>query len=294
MADKLKPDMLDSVDAGLSKPTPVVLAHAYCATVISNLEGWRGFKLSSAKEISEVTISQVDTRIRRLEMTANINPPPPVDIPSWDSLMWRVARLHRMMPAGATTIRFGAAPPLITPSLDLLRTTMASIGGVGLQSWAVFTEGDDLEKGDRIISAAAQYLCNLAGKRGFKIIGSFELALNCSLALELSLDKDANPRLYIGPRTHPMPGQGLVGSPARSPLKTCCGCCSCSCHTGPGLFPRVVNVTKPKRAKQRNVKARIANVFRKLAFWRRCRSADDSDSDSDASSTTTGSSSTLN
>ncbi|KAI1304414.1 hypothetical protein F5Y03DRAFT_179194 [Xylaria venustula] len=293
MADTLKPDMLDSVDAELSKPTTPVLAQAYCATVISNLEGWRGLKLSCAKEISEVTISQVDMRIRRLEMTTSINPPPPVDIPSWESLMWRVARLHRMM-VGVTPNRFGQAPPIITPSLDLLRTTMASIGGMGPQSWAVFTEGEDLENGDRMIPAAAQYLCNLAGKRGFKIIGSFELAASCNLALELSLDRDANPALYVGPGP-PLPRQGMPVPPARSFPKVCCGCCACSCHNKASLPPRVVNVTKGKykRPNQRSVRARITYVFRKLAFWRR-RSADDSDSDSIASATTTGSSSTLN
>ncbi|KAI0905913.1 hypothetical protein F4823DRAFT_566261 [Ustulina deusta] len=295
MTDALKPDMLDSVD----KPSASMLAQAYCATVVSNLEGWRGGVLPCTRERRGATIDQLDARVRRLESVDAINPPPPMDTPSWDSLMWRVARLHRKMPGGAAVNRMCGSPPLITPTMTLLRSTLAAIGGVGPQSWAVFAEEADLEEDD-VLQVAAQFLCHLAGKRGFKIVGSFELKQNCKLALELSLDTDMNSGFYVGPAFH-VPRQRLdVGVVPRAGLlplqKSCCGCCACSCHNinrapKPGVLKWMTGkYHEERRARKMGVKARITRVFRKLAFWRRRRV---SETDSDVSSITTRTSSTF-
>ncbi|KAI1124363.1 hypothetical protein F5Y10DRAFT_280260 [Nemania abortiva] len=296
--DTLKPNMLDSIDADLSKPSANMEAKAYCATVISNLEGWRGELLPCTREGRRVAIEQLDLRLRRLENIDGIHPPPPMDAPSWDSLQWRVARLHRKMPQGPVAMnKFPAAPPHITPSMALLQTTVESIGSLGPQlgpqSWAAFTSKDTDLEGDDLLQTAAQYLCHLAGRRSYKIAGSFELKQNCKLALDLSLDADANLPFYGGGMIRPRMG----GVPPRvGPM----GCCNCACHGPPRIVtatpePRVVSWMTQKyhqerRARRRGLKARIGRVFRKLAFWNRYSGQD---TDSDASSITTRSSSTL-
>ncbi|TRX91831.1 hypothetical protein FHL15_007384 [Xylaria flabelliformis] len=295
MEDTLKPGM-DSIDVELSKPSTNKEAQAYCATVISNLEGWRGWALPGAKEGGQITIIHLDTRVRRLENRDGINPPPPMDMPSWDSLSWRVARLHRKMLQAPVSRRLYSTPPHITATLELLRSTVASIGGVGPQSWAAFIGKEESLEGDGLVQAAAQFLCYLAGKRGYKTIGSFGLQETCIMALDLSLDVDANSGPQIIQVTKPK-SMGAM-PPKQVPLpvqKVCCGCCGCHCHSSSGPKPGVLRWAtkkyyKEKQASRTGVKARIAGVFRRLAFWkRRC----EDDTDSDASSTTSGSSSTV-
>ncbi|KAI1752928.1 hypothetical protein F4782DRAFT_106441 [Xylaria castorea] len=300
MEDALKPSM-DSIDVELSKTSTNREAQAYCVTVISNLEGWKGWALASTKECRQPTIVQLDTRIRRLECRDGINPPPPLDMPSWDSLVWRVARLHRRMPQGPVSInKLFSMPPHITGTLELLRSIVASIGGVGPQSWAVLIEKEENLEGDDLLQTAAQFLCYLAGRRGYKIIGSFDLQQICSLALDLSLDADANSGFYTGSpfqAARPMQMMGgqppLVG-PKSVQKKGCCGCCGCSCHAAVAkpILKWMVGgkYHKERKASRTGVKARIAGVFRKLAFWKRHRG---DDTDSDASSITTRTSSTI-
>ncbi|KAI1426092.1 hypothetical protein F5Y12DRAFT_307823 [Xylaria sp. FL1777] len=298
-SDMLKSDILDSIDVEPLKPSTNLKAQAYCATVVSNLEGWRSRPFPCTKESRGVTIDQLDMRVRRLETIDAINPPPPMDTPSWDSLMWRVARLHRKMPMGPTVHRLCGAPPLLTPTPDLLRSIVTSIGGgMGPHPWAMLAGAEDLDNED-LLPAAAQFLCYFAGSRRFKVVGSFELERNCKLALDLSLDADAHQGPFVGPV--PPPDLGLMGRAGPRPLaKGCCGCCSCLCHNNsrkvPVAKPRVIDwmtgkYYEEKRARRTGVKARIARVFKKLAFWRR---RGDSDTDSDTSSISTRSSSTFN
>ena len=191
--------------------------------------------------------------------------------------------------------RLCGAPPYITPTLDLLESVTASLGGMGLLSWATFKEKESLE-GDALLQSAAQFLCYIAGQRRFKVVGSFGLKENCKLALDMSLDPNANtsfgPPISFPPHPVPIMGRGV---PPPVATKGCCGCCGCSCHK-PTKAKRAVlswmvgKYDEEKRAKRTGVKARIARAFRKLAFWRRDR---DDDTDSDVSSITTRTSSTL-
>ncbi|KAI8952772.1 hypothetical protein F4801DRAFT_187806 [Xylaria longipes] len=298
MADTLKPGMLDPIDVELSKTPTNGEAQAYCATLISNMEGWKRWALPSTKEGRQATIARLDTRVRRLENIDGINSPPPMDMPSWDSLVWRVARLYRKMRQGpAVANKPLLAPPHITATVNLLRNTVASIGGVGPQSWAVFIEEESLEEDD-LIQAAAQFLCHLAGKRGYKIVGSFDLEETCKLAMALSLDADANPSLYTSFALQvgrPGIGRGVGGKPLEV-RKLCCNCCGCSCHLPRETAKPVVlkwmtkKYHKEKQASRTGVRARIAGAFGKLAFWRRSHG---DETDSDTSSTTTRSSSTF-
>ncbi|KAI1164076.1 hypothetical protein F5B18DRAFT_284954 [Nemania serpens] len=295
MADKLKPSVLDSTDAETLAPSTNMAAEAYCATVISNLEGWRLRTLPRTKEGRRATIEQLDIRVRRIENMESINPPPPMDTPSWDSLMWRVARVHRRMPQGRAVMQgLAAAPPYITPTIALLRSIMASIEGEGPQSWATFVEKDmDLADDDELLQAAAQFLCYTAGRKCYKIVGSFDLKQTCKLALDLSLDTDMNSGLLVGV------GRGMAPlAPLRRVGSLACGCCGCSCHHNaretmpkPSVLRWMTGkYREEKQARRTGVKARIARAFGKLAFWNRRR---DEDSDSDVSSITTRTSSTF-
>ncbi|KAI2642544.1 hypothetical protein GGS21DRAFT_177230 [Xylaria nigripes] len=309
--DTPKTSISDPLEEEQPKPRRNMAAQAYCATVVANLEGWRGGTLPGTKEARRITIDQLDTRVRRLENLDGIHPPPPMDMPSWDSLTYRVARLHRNMPPEPIGVmnKLMATPPHIMPSTALLQSTVAAIGGVGPQSWAVFIGEDGNLEGENLLQAAAQFLCYLAGKRGYRVVGSFELRSNCILALDMSLDADANSGFYVGPAFHtdgfrprPRPGPGFVPRMGRVPptQKACCGCCACSCHrTARNTLPRP-NVLRwitekyhtERRASRMGIKGRIAGAFKKLAFWR-CRPDNGRETDSDVSSISTRSSSTF-
>ncbi|KAI1113222.1 hypothetical protein F5Y14DRAFT_442058 [Nemania sp. NC0429] len=298
MADKLKPSVLDTTDAETLAPSTNVEVEAYCATVISNIEGWRFRTLPSTKEGRRATIEQLEIRVRRLENMESINPPPPMDTPSWDSLMWRVARLHRRMPQGRGTLQgLAAAPPYFTPTMALLRSIVPSIGGEGMYSWAEFAEKETnlMDDDDDMLQAAAQFLCYTAGRSAYKIVGSFDLKQVCKLALDLSLDQDANSNTI-----HVVPPRRIIPSPL-APIRRvgslACGCCGCSCHHNtrenmpkPSVLKWMNGKYREERETKRNgLKARIARAFGKLAFWNRHR---DQDTDSDASSISTWTTST--
>ncbi|KAI0526235.1 hypothetical protein F5B22DRAFT_148526 [Xylaria bambusicola] len=286
MADMMKPETLEPIEAEFSKPPGNLLAASYCATVISNLEGWKGVVLFQVKEHKSLAIEQLDTRVRRLENMDGISPPPPMDIPSWDSLTWRIARLHRKMPAGPVN-RLTGAPTCITPTLDLLNSVTTSLGGTGMMSWPAF-RGEEALESDDLLQTAAQFLGYIAGQRRFKVVGSFDLKQNCKLALNLSLDPTMN---HCGGPAFPMARLVMPPRPAM-PQKGCCGCCSCSCHSpSPSVLRWMTGkYDQEKRAKRTGFKARITKAFRKLAFWRRDNY---DDTDSDASSITTRTSSTF-
>ncbi|KAK5627894.1 hypothetical protein RRF57_003609 [Xylaria bambusicola] len=286
MADIMKPETLDPIEAEFSKPPANILAQAYCATVISNLEGWKGvISFHSVKERKSLAIEQLDARVRRLENLEGISPPPPMDIPSWDSL---TTSPQDASGAGEQTFRCAAvhyANPRLTKRCGELDR---GDGGV-----LVRVQGEETLEGDDLLQAAAQFLGYIAGQQRLKVVGTFDLKQNCKLALNLSLDPNAN--ALFGP-VFPMPRHIVQPSPPRPlmPQKHCCGCCSCSCHN-PSPSPSVLRwmtgkYDQEKRARRSGFKARITKVFRKLAFWRRDY---DDDTDSDASSITVRTSSTL-
>ncbi|KAI8626955.1 hypothetical protein F5Y19DRAFT_478166 [Xylariaceae sp. FL1651] len=298
MADTPNASLLDPIEVGLQQPPANREAEAYCATVIANLEGWKDIALPQSMEGLQPTTEQLDMRTRRLEILQKINPPPPMDMPSWDSLSWRVARLSSKM-AGQGLNFPKPNPPHFTPSLGLLRSCVGSIWGMGPKSLYTFLEDEGELDEEDILCCTAQWLCHLAGQRFYKIVGSFDLRANCLFALDMSLEMDGRVGM-LGPQGHQMvmrqPGDGLrrgaMGMPtAWAAKKACCGCCVCSCHSDSiGKTPVIPEVVKVRPMKKRSgrygMKARVARVFRKLIFWRRHKS---DTSDSDSSSITTSS-----
>ncbi|KAI0166510.1 hypothetical protein GGR57DRAFT_28015 [Xylariaceae sp. FL1272] len=267
-------------------------AEAYCATVIANLEGWMHLTNRERNEALQmpINIQSLDSRIRALEALGGINSPPPCETVSWDGLSWRAARLHKRMPALEKTMDI---PPHIACSLDLLVNTLAGLGG------AVPPAEKAEMDATQTLRFAAQSLSHLAGRRGFKIVGSFELEFNCLLALDLSLGND--PLAPGGPYLAPPARGGYVprnNSPGRrqaAPIlvkqtKPCCGCCDCYCHDAD------IRPSPPRRARSRSRSPRWISPRRrrapprreksggfwsKLAFWRRGKDKygyDDSDS----------------
>ncbi|KAI1823582.1 hypothetical protein F4861DRAFT_509936 [Xylaria intraflava] len=193
---------MHSVSSSMNEEPPRpdwdMAAQVYCATVIANLEGWRGETLPSTKEGRRLTIDQLEARIRHLESIDGIDPPPPMDVQSWDSLIYRAARLHRHMPQGPliSIYKQMTRPLPIAPTVGLLRRAVTVLGGVGPQSWTAFIGGDEDIDDDDLLQAAAQFLCYLVGKQSCKLVGSFKLELNCALALDMSLDAETNTGLY--------------------------------------------------------------------------------------------------
>ncbi|KAI1176014.1 hypothetical protein F4777DRAFT_578438 [Nemania sp. FL0916] len=293
MADILKPSILDPMETELSKPSAGANAEAeaYCATVISNYEGWKGVQIVYSKEGMQTTTDRLDARVRRLERMDGINPPPPMDTPSWDSLMWRVARLHRKMPMLPPGLnKLAAAPPHITATIPLLKSVVGCMHWTGSPSWTALVEKDADFEEDELLRAMAQFLSYVAGTRRHKVTGTFDLKDNCKLALDLSLEE--NPFVATGPRPPP----GMRPPPPRVVPVPCCH--RCPCHNGnkqlaakPSILRWMTGkYNEERRAKRMTVGGRIAGAFRKLAFWRRSRYPD---TDSDTSSISTRSSSTF-
>ncbi|KAI2630969.1 hypothetical protein GGR54DRAFT_179017 [Hypoxylon sp. NC1633] len=235
------------------------MAEVFCACIISNLEGMHTGGLPIEGELSS-TLEALDKRTRRLETSSRITPPPPMLETSWDSLTWRVCRLARR--SSGNTLR--RSPPLQSvASLPLLRSVIASLNGQSRFDWP---EKEDLEEAE-VLRKAGQWLCRYAGQRGFQIKNpTFELGPVCSLAMDLSLESEAGfpwrPMGPMGPMPHPPPPPFM--------RKACCGCCSCSCH---------------KDSSEDSIRSgRRCNAFfgwfKKLAFWRKKRVADDASSTS--------------
>ncbi|KAI1816790.1 hypothetical protein GGS20DRAFT_583137 [Poronia punctata] len=245
-------------------------AEMYCMTAIANIEGRHLVPFPYARS-NQTTIEQLDSRIRTLEILESIDPPPPTDLPSWDSLIWRVARIHRK-----TILQLPkTAPPHIIPSEALLKATLNSVPGGFLrlppQSWGQLVEnsGDSDLKGDDLLRLASQFLCHSAGWLGYKAAGSFDLAYTCGLALDLSLHADAIPRnaratpILLSAVPWPAP-PGLRALPAGPPRLASGSRCSCSCHTSTiGLHD------KPKRASNSVFRACVVRICEKLGFRRR-------------------------
>ncbi|KAI1327867.1 hypothetical protein F5Y16DRAFT_181811 [Xylariaceae sp. FL0255] len=318
----------ETADLWKAKTSHSGSAEAYCATVISNLEGWKCVQFGRTKESLQVTIENLTSRIRRLENQEHIDPPPPMDVPSWDGLSWRVARLHRRMP-NFHQERY--MPALMNPSLHLLTSTLAQISGTGLQSWSAFIERqkqqqqqqqqptqDDIDKEkkdaqeqEELLRAAAQWLCYLAGKRGRKLCSSFGLDVNCTLALDMALDSEgsyrpaglARPMMAGAARQlsavhhhHYYNGSGYMPGMAG---KDGYGSSDGFCHADGGR--RLTKVNSRSRSnsrgswavvKKRGARSGIARFFSRLAFWRRQKRYYDSDTD-DSRSITSGSASTV-
>lgn len=278
----------------------------YCACILANLEGLNN--IPSKDSSFTQTLAALDKRAQKLEaFTPGLLAPPPVAPLTWDSLIWRVARLSTNSNRFTSVLKSAPEVPLCA-SLDLIDSIIASInnaapGSVFLISdakWGIpidkggaddeKTVCDEKDADERRLDVLRQRLCYAVGKRGDKIDSvPYDLQATCSLALYLSLDiekSNASSRRPPGMNT-----KGMVPGPPRD---------------WGGAPPRPVNttieVTKPcrrtccrkeNRRKKTSIGSRIGGFFRKLAWWKGKKDTSyDSDSDSSCGSYTTSSSGT--
>ncbi|KAI1267197.1 hypothetical protein F5Y18DRAFT_331609 [Xylariaceae sp. FL1019] len=264
-------DKPSTVPSSEKSGTGTHAAEAYCATVVANIEGWRHPTTNRERDEAlrmPVNTKSLDNRIRALEAQDGIDSPPPCETVSWDGLSWRAARLHRRI--GALE-KIRNIPPHIACSLDLLVNTLGALGGAVPPAEMDATQ---------TLRFAAQSLSYVAGQRGYKIIGSFELEFNCLLALDLALVNDP---LAVGPSLAPPVRGGYVQR--QKPInvkdtKACCGCCDCYCHD------TVIRSRPTRRARSRSRSGsprwipprrrrvplreeKSGGFWSKLAFWRR-------------------------
>ncbi|KAI2618730.1 hypothetical protein GGS26DRAFT_352203 [Hypomontagnella submonticulosa] len=245
------------------------MADVYCACVISNIEGMR-----SANVITPIpadfdsTLEALDSRVRRLEASFRVTPPPPLTDASWDSLTWRVCRLSRS--SSGTGLK--KAPALgNAASLPLLKSAIATINTQSRVPWP----GDDAVGEKQFLGLAAQWLCHYAGQRRVEIKDpSFQLEHVCCLALDLCLETEAGfPR--TAPYGRPAGPMGVPPlPPSIHPKKACCGCCSCHCHKN----SRSRDSSVDSDASSRRGRWSAFGWVKKLAFWRKKRVMDDDSS----------------
>ncbi|KAI1661703.1 hypothetical protein F4813DRAFT_385381 [Daldinia decipiens] len=245
------------------------MAEVYCTCVIAYMEGRRPPPRS---EMSS-TLEALDKRARQLEATSQVTPPPPFTETTWDSLTWRVCRLSRLLPPAKALKK---APPLgNAASLSLLKGAISTISVQNQIPWSV---DDDLEEKE-YIKLAAQWLYFYAGQRNVEIRHpSFKFENVCSLALDLSLEAESG---YPWNR-RPIPPPGLMAPPMFNTQRArCCGCCSCSCHRN-SRSRRDSSVSSDGSSHRSSRRGRwpVLGWFKRLAFWRRRRIADDSSSSS--------------
>ncbi|KAL7626285.1 hypothetical protein AAE478_003055 [Parahypoxylon ruwenzoriense] len=250
------------------------MAKAYCAYVISNLEGLKALSLPTGDDL-DLTETAIDRRVRRLESLYLVSPPPPMLEPSWDSLMWRVCRLACKTPPGVVLQK---APRLYTgASLSLLKCLVASMEA---QDRLVWPEKEDLEE-EALLSLVGQWLLHFAGQRRFYIRKEIKLELEdlCSLALDLSLEAEHRP--YPPGRHLGLMPPRTVTTSSYGPKAACCGCCSCYCHNSKSRRDSSVDsYNSLHKRRQWNTRWQIAGWFKKLAFWRKKRAVDDASSTS--------------
>ncbi|KAI1467230.1 uncharacterized protein F4812DRAFT_431709 [Daldinia caldariorum] len=242
------------------------MAEVYCICVIAYMDG------RSACPGSELSTSleALDKRTRQLEAISQVTPPPPFVEITWDSLTWRVCRLSRLLPPVAALKK---APPLgNAASLSLLKCAIAAIAVENQIPWL---EDDDVEEKE-FLKLAAQWLYYFAGRRHVEIRKpSLKFEDVCSLALDLSLD--AEPGVRWNRSSVPLPPRPLLYPPVNAQRSRCCGCCTCACHRH--LRSRRDSSVSSGDSSRRSTchgRWRALGWFRKLAFWRRKRIADDS------------------
>lgn len=224
------------------------MAALRCAATIANIEGRQRIDLPS-DGLETLTLSALDRRVRRLEDSLKILSPPPVMELSWDGLVWRLWRLReRVRPAMAVL----AGPPASGSSperrllpnpeeitLDSVKYAIESIKtpsqAMELHEWPKCANDDDM------LSIVVQTLCHIAGKRysSFDDIPLTKADIYvCAVHLSLSAEASARP---LPPGVVPLPPPAPLPLPVppppsfirRKPAKSCCGCCSCYCHTPP-------------------------------------------------------------
>ena len=254
----------------------------YLATV-ANLEGLQSIDLPDITSDAS-SLAHLDQRVRALEAAMTITPPPPIENPSWSSLVWRLWRLNSRAvrlpnvtssdPTDEAVLQLDLFSPEDTKNItmDVIKDT---IGRCTLYvtdpAWPKMTTDDNTE-----FSIVLQRLAHMQGKDR-KLWNKAPTTMAGLYAAAAKWLFECEAKRYPGVGVPPPPGWHNVWQPRRRATKGCCGCCACNCHdrsfrkrVPPGV--RIYHL--PKR--------RVSGLMRKLMFWRR----DKKDDRDDGSSTT--------
>ncbi|KAL1845505.1 hypothetical protein VTK73DRAFT_500 [Phialemonium thermophilum] len=290
---------------------------AYCACVISNLEGFKGVPSVVYTGNAQVTLDELDKRAQRLEnMTTGVVVPPPPVLPTWDALAWRVARLASVL-VYTRTLGSVALPgtlygswelldrivthiecldpiPVLKPSERLARSQTTRPVATAAAAAAASDGSDKHESDDEKLLVVTQRLCYAAGKRRIHIRNApTNLDEACLFGMDLSIEMEKT-RLgaHAAPPFHGMHHAAPPGpwdprnarprvppSPRRDFRSARRARSSSSSSSGSsGLSVRLA-------ARRRGGRwGRVKTFFRKLACWK-TSPGDASDSGSDSSST---------
>lgn len=261
-----------------------------CACYIANLEGRK--LVASSGYNDPPFLQELDRRLRFMELRNDSAMAPPTHAPTWDALAWRICRLDTSskgaLPNALTRGYMGA---LLPESFDVdLDTLTRMVGDLHTKALLPFPRGihatpspsmpqlpklvDDEEKLDIL----RQRLFYLAGAWRFRIENVPMMKRDVYiLAADLALHTESTPK-----RPQGFPPPRPVWDPRRpgqAGKKSCCGCCSCSCH--PKRLPRGVEMVPKSMSKtKRFFKFRW---LRSLACWRRKDTSRDSSSSSGSS-----------
>ncbi len=242
---------------------PTIMEQLRCIAIVANLEGIRCIELPGAAAEAS-SLSRLDQRVRVLETTLAITPPPPVSEPSWGSLVWRLWRVSsKTLGMGSVSRgerhRQQAADASLLSSEDQSRITLDAIKETVDVCTRVYRypAWPKCATDEEMFIVLLQRLAHVMGKRHevWDEVPTTLLDLYTAAAA-LSFDCEATP--YRG---GPQPGWSNIPG-VRS--KTCCNCCSCHCHSASGVRapPRGITVFPVQKKKK-------SQWFKKLFFWRR-------------------------
>ncbi|KEY71680.1 hypothetical protein S7711_10640 [Stachybotrys chartarum IBT 7711] len=204
-----------------------------CVGFIANLEGWKKIDLPTDAEAT-YTLAHIDKRIRRLESSTSLTPPPPLLDPTWDSVAWRLCRLRRrchLTPA-PKNLDFAAITSLTPEPVKLsLEKVQTIIYGIPYRNGPQHFPGPIVDDDDKqAFNSLVQRLCHIAGHRSLKVMNiPTTLPELYTLAVEVSIEMENSPYPLGPPMPVSFPGS-RPGRPGYANRKSCCGCCDCSCH----------------------------------------------------------------
>ncbi|KFA68412.1 hypothetical protein S40285_10011 [Stachybotrys chlorohalonatus IBT 40285] len=209
------------------------MSHLTCVGFIANLEGWKKIDLPRDSEAT-YTLAHVDQRIRRLESSISLTPPPPLLDPTWDSIAWRLCRLRRrcLLTPAPKNLDFAGITSLTPEPVKLsLEKVQNIIYSIPYRYGPQHVPGPIVDDDDKqAFNSLVQRLCHITGYRSLKVMDiPTTLPELYTLAVEVSIEVETSHY----PSGLPMPPPFLgtrPGRPGYASRKSCCGCCDCSCH----------------------------------------------------------------
>lgn len=238
-----------------------------CVATLANLEGLQHTNLP-ASAAEPPSLSNVDARLRALEASQSITPPPPVSDVSWSSIAWRLWRLRYIFLQRITTITQRQLPrqtanASFLSAEDQSRITLQGIKGIVDTCTPLYKFGEwpKCATDDEMFSVILQRLSHVMGQKNefWEDIPITLLDLYVAAA-EFSF-KCETPTVQ---RTMPPPGWDMIARPrGMNRYKVCCGCCACQCHS-----PTPLNAHK-RGFGNSPAGMKTPSWLKKILFWRR-------------------------